>query len=624
MHANRRISTFLRPGRAGLPGRRLGVGLVLGLALAVVPARAGDAPLRTDELLPGITATVQPGGALVLARLAASSEPLLAADLVTPDVGARRRPLSGSGGFVGRAADGHPGGLRGFSASADDDGDGLVGEDRLDGVDNDRDGLVDEDFAAIGETMLVVERAAADGGGRLEYYHWSQPRLQGAVFASVSGPVGSRWQLTSGGGAWQDLALATTAHSATGKPLPHTVNAFVAAVDPDADCRTGSRWLGVAVLDAPTGGRVGRALVDGRTLALGIGAEPTAVVACVAESWLQLVRLLNDAARVREGLTDPVTGEQAPWIAAPTCQACRTAAAPAFRWRLDRQGDLVMAAELGQGALAMPDPDLLAVGDLRLGAPSQLRWIPAAGEERGVAWSCAREMDFEHGAGHGTDPFAALAEARHHGAAGRLELVFPAPSAALVQRLAGGGGALAVRAITLVSLDGRRLTAELQPEVTGDDPLRAAVALVDVAVAEPSSPARQSQLLRSGSTRAQLSPDLIRGWPNPFRDVISVSFRVPATIGEAFAWDRAEDEPTGLDLEAPVPWQQGRPDASVKVYTMSGQEVATLYDGVAGSGEVVVSWNGTDNYGRKVASGTYFCKLQMDEWSVTRRVVFLR
>lgn len=49
------------------------------------------------------------------------------------------------------AANGH----RRPSAEADDDGDGTLDEDPLDGFDNDLDGLVDEDFAAISDQMLV-------------------------------------------------------------------------------------------------------------------------------------------------------------------------------------------------------------------------------------------------------------------------------------------------------------------------------------------------------------------------------------------------------------------------------------------------------------------------------------
>ncbi len=46
---------------------------------------------------------------------------------------------------------GAPGGIKDY----DDDGDGSVDEDRLDGLDNDMDGLIDEDYAAISEQMFT-------------------------------------------------------------------------------------------------------------------------------------------------------------------------------------------------------------------------------------------------------------------------------------------------------------------------------------------------------------------------------------------------------------------------------------------------------------------------------------
>jgi hypothetical protein len=49
------------------------------------------------------------------------------------------------------------GGNRPPSAGEDDDGDGLVDEDYLDGYDNDGDGLVDEDFAAISTLMMACK-----------------------------------------------------------------------------------------------------------------------------------------------------------------------------------------------------------------------------------------------------------------------------------------------------------------------------------------------------------------------------------------------------------------------------------------------------------------------------------
>jgi|GEM_PF-5547529 len=54
--------------------------------------------------------------------------------------------------------EGAPGGNRvGFSMHADDDADGWVDEDPLNGVDDDGDGVIDEDFAAISDQMFACE-----------------------------------------------------------------------------------------------------------------------------------------------------------------------------------------------------------------------------------------------------------------------------------------------------------------------------------------------------------------------------------------------------------------------------------------------------------------------------------
>ena len=62
---------------------------------------------------------------------------------------------------VREAYEGVPGGNRVISASVnpDDDGDGRVDEDFLNGIDDDQDGLCDEDFSAIGQQMFACEYA---------------------------------------------------------------------------------------------------------------------------------------------------------------------------------------------------------------------------------------------------------------------------------------------------------------------------------------------------------------------------------------------------------------------------------------------------------------------------------
>jgi len=606
-----------------------GAALCLALILAGGAGAAERQPVSSRELLTGVTARIAADGSLDILQDAASDAPLLAARIRVPEASRRYRAAAEADvapPFLGRAAEGCPGGHRGLSAKADDDGDGLVDEDPLDGVDNDGDGLVDEDFAAVSDAMIAISGGDDAGSVRVEYYHWAHARLHGTVFASVAAEEGSRWVLDTGGAPWVDVRLATTVHSVTGRDVPLAVTAFVSSLDPESDCRRGGRWLGVAVLDESPSGRRGHAVLDGRNLAVDVGPQPLAVAVCTADSWLQLTRLLTDARRIRAGVADPVTGERTPWVVAPACPACRDATAPAFTWRVARDGDLVLSAALDRGHDALPDPDLLQVGDRRLGSPERVDWRPTEGEERGVAWSCATAAGLARGNGHGTDPYASLDGIRRHGAAGRLELRYLDPDPAVIRALSGGeADEPPARTVTLVTLGGRRLTANLGQDLESGDTARAAVALVRAGIeTEPTSPARQSQLLRSGRARPQLAPDLLQGGPNPFRDVIALHFRVPDTIGDAFVWDDPDERPAGLDLAAPVPWRDGVPEATVKIYSMSGQELVTLYTGETGGGETTVTWNGTDSFGRSMASGTYFCKLQLDDWSVTRRLVYLR
>ena len=96
--------------------------------------------------------------------------------------------------------EGAPGGTRLPSAGADDDGDGAIDEDFLDGRDNDGDGLVDEDFAAIspqmfsswymddkpGITDIYPQHEPLDIIVRQETYEWNDERFDDFVGAKFT------------------------------------------------------------------------------------------------------------------------------------------------------------------------------------------------------------------------------------------------------------------------------------------------------------------------------------------------------------------------------------------------------------------------------------------------------
>ncbi|HEU4929989.1 MAG TPA: hypothetical protein VFU38_09165, partial [Candidatus Krumholzibacteria bacterium] len=65
------------------------------------------------------------------------------------------RPSNDIRDIVYESSFGTPGGHRIPSPTADDDGDGSLDEDILDGYDNDIDGLIDEDYPAISDQMLA-------------------------------------------------------------------------------------------------------------------------------------------------------------------------------------------------------------------------------------------------------------------------------------------------------------------------------------------------------------------------------------------------------------------------------------------------------------------------------------
>jgi len=88
-----------------------------------------------------------------------------------------------------------------------------------------------------------------------------------------------------------------------------------------------------------------------------------------------------------------------------------------------------------------------------------------------------------------------------------------------------------------------------------------------------------------------LSPN----YPNPFGPSTTVAF----------------------DLPAP-----GR--VSLKVYDVAGRLVRTLAEATMPAGRNVVTWDGKDDSGERVAAGVYFCRLEAGDRTETRRMVLVK
>jgi hypothetical protein len=60
------------------------------------------------------------------------------------------------------------------------------------------------------------------------------------------------------------------------------------------------------------------------------------------------------------------------------------------------------------------------------------------------------------------------------------------------------------------------------------------------------------------------------------------------------------------------------------VHDVRGRLIATLAEGPAPSGRSTVIWDGFDTGGRRVASGTYFCRIETTAGVRTRKMVLVK
>jgi subtilisin family serine protease len=89
--------------------------------------------------------------------------------------------------------------------------------------------------------------------------------------------------------------------------------------------------------------------------------------------------------------------------------------------------------------------------------------------------------------------------------------------------------------------------------------------------------------------------ELEQNYPNPFNPTTTIRYSVPV---------------------------HGR--VRLRVFDLIGREVASLVDEDEVSGNYVVSWHGTDDYGMPLASGVYFYKLEGPGQQMTKKMLLLK
>lgn len=158
-----------------------------------------------------------------------------------------------------------------------------------------------------------------------------------------------------------------------------------------------------------------------------------------------------------------------------------------------------------------------------------------------------------------------------------------AVSDGLLQAVAGGGGSTAGGSLSMVSSIAEPVTGSSSG---GDFQLHGGLWLGDLgpaptAAGDPGLTPKVSHLLGA--------------YPNPFNPRTEVRFELAASAR-----------------------------VRIRIHDVRGRLIRTLIDESQPAGRHEVVWDGTDNSGRRVASGTYYLRFQTDDRVETRKVSLLK
>jgi hypothetical protein len=86
-----------------------------------------------------------------------------------------------------------------------------------------------------------------------------------------------------------------------------------------------------------------------------------------------------------------------------------------------------------------------------------------------------------------------------------------------------------------------------------------------------------------------------QNYPNPFNPTTTISFSLPQ-----------------------------RSNVRLDIYDILGKQVATLINETRAAGNWNIEWNGLDRYGRHIASGVYFYRLEAGSFMSVKKMVMLK
>ena len=122
---------------------------------------------------------------------------------------------------------------------------------------------------------------------------------------------------------------------------------------------------------------------------------------------------------------------------------------------------------------------------------------------------------------------------------------------------------------------------------------------------------------------------------NPYYRLSDVDMNGTRTTHESIKVNYGPHVPgkTHLDVPYPNPFNpvtrlnyelEQETQVTITVYNLLGCAVKQLYNNKQVAGSYRISWNGTDDYDRFLPSGTYFIRLQTDNFSQVQKILYLK
>lgn len=155
--------------------------------------------------------------------------------------------------------------------------------------------------------------------------------------------------------------------------------------------------------------------------------------------------------------------------------------------------------------------------------------------------------------------------------------------------------------LRIISYDGKANTMDPGQFIVAGIPFTlsdpSAIAVDNVIVADENNNAMQKVEIEILHSNPALVIDykLFQNFPNPFNPSTLISFSVP------------KDE-----------------FVTIKIYDMIGQEIKTLVNGDTKAGTHLLNWDGLDNNGMKVSSGSYIYRMTAGEFVQARKMILLK